>query len=938
MIILLLLTNKAKVKRNYIFKTTGLLILLFLNILTVSAQQTGRISGKVTDKKTGETLIGLTVKIQGTTKGVSTDVEGHYSIGGLAAGKYSLIFSYVGYQTKNITDVVVKAGEVTNLSLVMDEGASQQLKEVVVTVSARQESLNALYAQQKNSAVVSDGISGDVIRKSPDRNTGEVLKRVSGTTIQDNKFVVVRGLSDRYNTASLDNGSLPSTEPNRKAFSFDIVPSSLIDNVIIRKTASPDMPADFAGGSVQILTKDIPDASFVSYSIGYSYNTQSTFKDFKGSRLSLSNYSGYNNSYNLPSNFPSPNQVNNLTTEGTKSALNSIDRDWNIYNNKALPSQNYQLSFGKVNNLSSGNRLGAIFSVSYRNSQSNTPDVTRNFYVYNDYTDQIFKFSTSIGALANIGYTYGKSKITLKNIYNNNLDDQFLTRNGYNSGNSSDVKFYAFDLIKKSLFKTTLDGDHNVGEGQSKLHWTLAYSNIGNKQPDQRKVSYSRSAADRDNPSVKFSANILSLGKENARLFSDLGENLYSADVNYSLPIKLGRNSGTFKAGVGSQYRDRDFNARFLGEVLKTYDKDILERPISTLFSENLVNQGLFKLDEIANGSDSYNAHSLTSSAYAMLDNKLGNNVRLVWGVRVENYNIVLETAAAKAPEVDQSQLDILPSANLTYGLTERANVRASFSRTLARPEFRELAPFSYYDYELLAIQYGNPLLERTHISNADLRYEFYPSAGEIISASVFYKKFNNAIEPYIYDVNSTPDISYQNAADATVYGIEFELRKGLAFLGDGNFFKNTGIYTNASLMKSKVDVVSIDNITSNRPLVGQSPYVVNAGLQHNTLNNKLSINLLYNRIGRRINKVGGKVFPNVWEDPRDLLDLQIGYKVIKSKGEIKLNASDLFNQRSVLYYDEDQNKKYVSNSLDQEISKYKPGTNISLSFSYSIR
>lgn len=937
MIILLPVTKKAKVKDFYIVKVTTLLILLFLSAITIQAQNTGRITGKVTDKKTGETLIGLTVKLEGTSKGVSTDVDGRYVIGGLASGRYTLLFSYVGYQTKRVSDVVIAAGKAVTLNVIMDEASSQQLQQVVINVSAKQESIGALYAQQKNSAVVSDGIAADVITKTPDKNTSEVLKRVSGTTIQDNKFVIIRGLSDRYNSASIDNGTLPSTEPNRKAFSFDIVPSNLVDNIVIRKAATPDMPADFAGGSVQILTKDIPDASFISFSLGYGYNTQSTFKDFKGSQLSLSSYSGFDNSYNLPSGFPSSSQVsNNISPERSKAALNSIDRNWNVYTNTALPSQNYQLSLAKVKDLKNGARFGAVFSGTYRNSQ-NQNDVYRDFNVYRDYSDDVYKFSTAVAGLANFAYVKGNTKITFKNLYNHNMDNQFLYRTGFNSSNSNDLRFYAFDLFQKSLLKSTLDGDHKIGAGQSKFHWTAAFSHITNNQPDQRKVSYLRNIQYRNDPEVKFLASIMNVGKENTRMFADLSENIYSGELYYSFPFLIKKQSAVFKAGLSSQYRNRDFNARFLGQILNTYDEDILSRPINTLFANSLVNQGFYSLNEISNGSDRYNAHSLTNAGYMMLDNRIGKELRLVWGVRAEQYNITIKDEDPGSKDVDETQLDILPSANLTYSLNDKTNLRASFFRSLARPEFREMAQMTYYDYEQLGIIYGNSSLKRTSISNIDLKYEYFPANGQILSAGLFYKKFKDAIEPAYYDRNSSPDFTFTNAPEANVYGAELEARSNLDFLGEGLLLKNTSLYANVSFMKSKVHTINVEGAASDRPLAGQSPYSINASIGH-SIADRYAFNLLYNRIGRRINRVRGLVFPDIWEDPRDILDFQASVKVAKSRGEIKLNVNDILNQRMVYYYDSDMNKKFSGMGTDLPTNLSNPGTNVSLSFSYTFK
>ena len=925
-----------------IYKYSLLIILLSISTSTIFGQQNGKIIGKVTDKKSGETLIGLSVRITGTTTGASTDVEGRYNLSNVKPGSYSLTFSYVGYASKNITDVEVTAGNVTNLNVVMDEAGGQQLKEVVVTASARQESLNGLYAKQKNSVRVSDGISSEAIKKSPDRNTSEVLKRVSGTTIQDNKFVVVRGLADRYNSATLDNGVLPSTEPNRKAFSFDIVPSNLIDNIVINKTATPDLAGDFAGGSVQIVTKDIPEQNFMTFGVGYSYNTQSTFKNFQSGNRNTSDFFGFDNGLrSIPNNFPSTRRVvNNLVSPNYNVAsLQALPQDFSVNQSNAFLNQNYQFTLGRVKvSDKTNNKFGTIFSLTYKNSQNSNLGIQRQYHVF-DYNDDQYKFSTNLGALANFSYTFGSNRITLKNLYNRSLDDQYTYRTG-NNKSTGDVRFYAFDLLQKSLFKTALEGDHKLGDNNSKIKWTLGVANVINDQPDQRKLNYQRNVADRNVPN-SFYAGVTSVGKENTRLFSYLNENIYSGDVAYTLPVKWGT-SATFKVGLSSNYRKRNFDVRFLGMQLRqdlnnpeSYN-EIRTRPIETLFASDLIGQNKYKLEEINNEGDVYNAHSLSNAAYAMMDNKIGEKSKIIYGVRVEQFKLQLNTSKTDKL-VSRNYVDILPSVNYIYSLTEKVNLRASYFRTLARPEFRELAPFAYYDYERGANVQGNTELKRSLIDNGDLRFEFFPSAGQIFTVSTFYKKFTNAIEASIADANSTPDISYFNSKQANVYGLELEYRRNLAFLGSNPALKNTTFYTNLSLIKSKVKNPEIDNLVEKeRPLVGQSPYVINAGLQHSALNNKLNLNLLYNRIGRRITNAGGQQFPSVYEAPRDVLDFQLGYRILKSKAEVKFNATDILNNNNTLYFDRDLNGKYSASSSDETISRYKTGSNYSLSLNYS--
>ena len=932
----------------------ALTTLLFVMIGATVFAQTGKISGKVSDKKSGETLIGVTVKIKGTTTGMATDVDGKYSLPGLAAGKYTLLFQYVGYNGKEISDVVVTSGKTTVFDLVLDETGGENLSEVVIQGSFKKESVNALYAQQKNSAVISDGISSDVIRKSPDRSTGDVLKRVSGTTIQDNKFVIVRGLADRYNNASLDNSSLPSTEPNKKAFSFDIVPSGLINNIVVYKTATPDLAADFAGGSIKIVTKDVPESNFFELSLGTGYNSQSTFKDFSYGPRYTENYFGFDGGYRqLPSGGGFPR--NTAATEAlrgnqaaTIAAINKLPKVWKIGTHDAPLTQNHQFSMGRVKDFKNGGKFGAIVALTYRNSETTRPVVERSYYTY-DYEDRVNTFSSNIGAMANFAYVQGKNKISFKNLYNRILDDKFTYRTGTDVGRSSDLQYYAFDVVQKGILKTSLDGDHQLTD-KNKLSWTASYANITNNQPDQRKIGYLRNVGFRDDPTKPFLAANTAITRENNRFFSDLNESIYSGAVNDSYSIKLFDKNSTLKGGLGANYRTRDFGARLLGITLKNADQEIQALPVSQLYSKSLINSGLYELSEITGNTDKYNANSLTSFGYAMLDQPITDKLRAVYGVRVEQFNLKLNSRNIDGSPlaVDQNYLDILPSVNLTYALSERSNFRASYYRTLARPEFRELAPFDYYDYELLGNVAGNPNLKRTLIDNADLRYEIYPAAGQIFSVSAFYKHFNNAIEPSIYDQNSTPAFSYFNTKSINNYGLELEIRQSLAFINDESVFKDFMVSANGTLVKSKViNPTDQPYLVKERPMVGQSPYSINAGLQYNALDNSLNFSALYNRIGRRIVNAGGQRFGDVYEAPRNMIDFQTSYSFYKKKAQLKLNVNDILNNQSVFYFDYNKDKKFSPNNVvtnpttgdpqtDEILSRFKTGTNVSLSLSYT--
>lgn len=925
----------------------ALITVLFVIISVSVFAQTGKISGKVSDKKTGETLIGVTVRVTGTTKGASTDVEGRYVISALTPGKYTIEASYIGYITKQITEVEVKDGNSTVIDLVMDESNLNRLNDVVITATAKQESVNTLYARQKNSASISDGISADQIRRSPDRSTADVLKRVSGTTVQDNKFIIVRGLSDRYNQSTLNNAVLPSTEPDRKAFSFDLIPSNMIDNVVINKTASPDLPGDFAGGVVQVTTKDFPDQNYMNVNVGLGYNSQSTFKQFYGDqRGSLDFLSITDRSRDLPANFPDKTQLGNSLPVRIN-ASKSLPNDWAYYDyGKALPSQNLQFTLGRVYRSENNNSFGAVFSLNYRNAETKSfiqrQDGDNGTLAYN-YNDDQNKSSSNLGGLLNLAYAFGKNKISSKTIYNRVLDNQFITRGGKNFDSGNLLEGYSTQVTEKSLISTTLEGNHILNK--TKLNWNVSYSKSIKNDPDLRKMVYLKDLAFENDPSKPFSAYVPSGSASPSyagKFYSSLNDDIVSANVSAIFPLSFISDKSTAKVGYYGQYKNRTFSARVLGFIANNYngnnfDQNLLLLPVDRIFSPENIREGGFLIDEITSPLDAYDANSMTNAGYVMFDNRFTDKLRLVWGVRVENFSQQL--TAVSSAGVDKSNLNVLPSANLTYSLTEKTNLRASYSNTVSIPEFRELAPFSFYDFNTSSTLVGNPNLLLTKIQNVDLRYEWYPSAGQLVSASVFYKDFKNPIEQNIIPgtFGNNRGRSYQNAESASAYGAEIEFRKNLDFISDKEWARNLMVFSNASYIKSSVNTNGLNSASLDRPLQGQSPYIINAGIQYSALNNSLNATVLYNRNGRRIADVGSQGYNDIYENSRDQIDFQISKKLFKGNAELKLNVNDILNQKVVFYQDEDKSKSYTPGK-DNLISSLKIGVGSTISFSYTFK
>ena len=926
---------------------TLLLSIFFLTTGTAAyALDFGKVSGTVSDGKTGETLIGVTVKIVGTKFGASTDVDGRFLIAGLPTGKYTIEISYVGYTSKRISEVEIIENAVTPLNVILEESSSNNLKEIVITSKASQESVNTLYANQKASLNISSGISAELIRRSPDKNTSEVLKRVSGASIQDNKFIIVRGLSDRYNSAMLNNAVLPNTEVDKKAFSFDILPSNLIDAIIVNKTASADIPGDFSGGVVQVTTKDFPDSKFLNLSLGTAYNTQSAFKDFLRTRTGGKEMLGvYDKDRNIPSSFPSRAAYLNLPVAEQANLSRQFSNNWGYNRVNSILGPIFQANYGTSKRFKNDSQFGTILSLSYRYDERLRKS-EQNAYtgeaLGDQFSDQVFNYNTNIGGLANFAYSWGNNKIALKNLYNRVLENQFTSREGMDDSQSKFLRTADY-LLQRSLISNQLSGSHLLSEDSKiKLNWNLNFANTDRKEPGFKRMEYQQE----DGQSGYTRASIPSSGQADPDLAgnfsSKLNENLYGGAIDLIVPVKWFRESNKVKFGYFTQYRKRDFAARVIGFTRNgNFDNGLLNLPQNQIFAPQNIRENGFILNEITNGADQYDANSFLNAGYLMFDGYVTGKLRLGIGVRVESYNQQLTSAdnSFTPLRVDTTYTNLLPSANLIYNLTDKASLRGSASQTVGRPEFREIAPFSFYDFNKNASVVGNPNLKQSKTSNFDFGYAVYPSSGQVFSVSAFYKYFELPIEQSLQLGTSGRTFGYVNSKSATLYGVELEFRRSLGFISEQ--FSTLTFSTNASYMKSEVKVPTTVNKTGKRPLQGQSPYLINAGLQYNSKQvNSTGLSLLYNRIGKRIWAVGNVLDPDIYENSRNVLDLQFSQKFAKSRAEFKINYSDILNNKAIYYQKpkgSNPDTKFDAKTDHVNISD-QFGSTITVGLSYTIR
>jgi len=721
---------------------------------------------------------------------------------------------------------------------------SKQLSTVTIRSAGKKSTEVAVVTTIRNASVVSDGVSIDFIKKTPDRNVGDALKRVSGVTIQNDKFVLVRGLADRYNSAWLNKTPLPSTEPDRRAFSFDLIPTALIDNIIVYKSAAANLPGDWSGGLVQVSTKEVSD-NFMNISLGSGWGLVSTSKSFKLVQ-----------SIKFPSTFPSTYKYR-VSGNGDKRLFTKQFTNPSEDKFQSIPNLNGGLSFGYKRN-----KWNSLFTSTVRNTYTlnyiERKDYQSSTELAYDYKDTIFTKRFSVNGLLNLTYL-GENRYSWKTLVNYQSDDTYLTRNGQNYDNVQDVLSNSSNHIRNFVVNSQLDGKIKMWD------FNAGYNFIFREQPDYRVNPITKSLGTNEPYATAW--------RDTYRFWSVMDESSFKGNIN--------KDFGNIKVGGGYLKKIRGFNAR----VFRYTAADML--------------------DEITNNTDRYTADFDLGSLYSMYENQWGK-WKLNTGLRGEYnlFNVNTADFSGQKVNVNREYLDLLPSLNLSYNL-DKAKYRFSVSKTLARPEFREIANFAYYDFVRNAQILGNSNLEKSDIYNVDLKWELYPKVGENISVSVFGKNFIKPIEQIVADgsVPSNLLLTYTNPDNALLYGLELEFRKKIMSWLD--------VYTNVSVMNSEVEINGIK-----RQLQGQSNYVLNGGV--NIHKNKNTLNITYNRVGDRISAVGFQGYPNIFENSRDVLDVTILHKL--KKGEIKLAIGDVFAQPSI-YYQKLQNRNLITTNNEQTVS-----------------
>ncbi len=923
---------------------------------SLSAQSV--IVGKVLNES-GKGILDAKVFVFGEgEEGVSTDLEGNYRFV-VKPGSKKVFAEATGYVVKEDTVYVKNDGTAyLNFSLVKIE----RMDDIEIKVKRKPKGNTAEGAIQTKmlSVQMVEAISAEDMGKTNIRTTSDALKRIPGATISEGKFANVRGMFDRYNAGYLNGAPLPSTESDRKAFSFDVIPAGLLDGITVIKSATPDLVGDFGGGVIKINTKSIPEKLTQSISFGMQYNSITTGQSVRTFDMETSNYFGILTKQQQIPTLDAAFNVDVVKPELNVSETRKFDNNWNIADYQAPVSPRFTYTLGKPFKIKKMD-AGVMVSYNYAMTQRFTKGLVQNM----DYGDNrlVKKFddsslSTNVqnGGIANFSLKINKrNRIDIKNLFSLTYDAASTVRYGLaDAENQNYGEGYSNMVNLNRLISTQANGTHAIGK-TGNLQWLVNYGATKRQIPDFRIAQYSLPENDSTQRNLVYNQFFYA---GSGRFFSTMFENTVSASVDYSSSFKSGKWDHIFKTGFFIQDRTRDFDSRQFayGPLAFTNPKFSQNMPGTDLGLDNIKENGTFLIDKTRNDKDDYTAFSKNQAVYAMLEShfpmfKAGNKVydlKLIYGARVENFKQQLEnrylTQLGKKMADPAAKMDVLPSLNIVMPLTTKTNLRAAYYSTVNRPELRELAPFSFYNFNINSEVLGFTQLERAFLNNFDVRWEWFANKQDMVSIGGFYKKITNPIEFRLE--TSQPLIrtfTYQNEEVAINYGVELELRKNLGSLIKvlgWSWLKNITLYSNAALIRSEVEFG--DGYT--RPLQGQSPYVVNASIFYQT-DNGWQFNASFNKIGPRIAYIGVplSVQPfgaDIFEFGRSVLDLQVAKSVGKN-GLIKVMMGDLLAQDAVFYQDLDYNPetplkrgngKYDRKAYDETT---KTGDNTLFSYTY---
>jgi TonB-dependent receptor len=947
---------------------TTLLSLLILFAPGVSAQNTGKIRGKLVDAANGEGLIGANVIIDGKSLGAAADIDGNFTIDLVPAGTYTLRASMIGYAKKTVTGVEVKAGETTTLEMTLAPEAFE-MEEVVVEAKILTNNEVGLLKDRQKATSISDAISSEDISRSGSSDAAAAMNKVTGASTVDGKYIYIRGLGERYTSTQLNGAEVPSADPNRRAVQLDLFPASFLENLVTTKTFTPDKPGNYTGGSVNISTKSFPDKLTLALSTSTSWNSQTTgSSNFLGYAGGGTDWLGFDDgTRGIPDALADPNvEIPDLSFAFTDEAkAMELDRLSKSFNSTMAPTrstapvnQSYSLSFGNQFDVLD-QPFGFLGSLTYSRKYSLYTDGTVGRYqltghvddvdeLTNDYlfTDQKGTDEVLWGGLLNLSYKLGQAhEMGFNVIYNRSADNTARYLNGSFPRDLTGNAVYEtrnLHYIERELQTYQLRGKHYFEAlGGLNVEWIGSVSSNTQEEPDVRYFTNNYTIRERNDITDTIYTIRPSIYPIPARYYRDLAEDNNSFNLDMDLPFQQWNGlAAKVKFGGAWLNKERTFRERRFdfGQDRARYDGNDVDffQPenvgiLPEESSETFFRFGNYVIDATS-PSNNYDGTQDIYAGYMMIDLPIFNDFRLIGGARFESTQMDVASMDTSLARGNLDNQDFLPSLNVLYNVTERMNLRAAYGKTLARPTFRELAPYASFNFVNDFTFIGNADLQRTLIDNYDLRWEWFVRPGEILALSGFYKSFQNPIERVIKNVNG--EIEYQNVSEARVYGFEFEFRKRLDEIADilNYFYIGTNFTWTASVVDISADELEVIRavnpyVDGTRELQGQSPYLFNVNLAYQNYDQGTNVSVFYNVFGERLSAVSLGGTPNVYEQPRGMLDLIISQRLFWGF-TAKFSAKNMLDE-AIEHVHHFEGRDYV-------YSRFNTGRNFSFGINYT--
>ncbi|HEU5305504.1 MAG TPA: TonB-dependent receptor, partial [Gemmatimonadales bacterium] len=816
--------------------------LLFLPIHPLGAQEhTGRIVGRVVDAEQGSPIAGAQLEVVGTTLVAVTALDGRYVFQGVPAGSASVRVRMIGFGPKQVTGIVVPAGGTAPQDISLAASAVQ-LAEIAVTAESERGSVNKALEEQRSAVNIVNAISAEQIARSPDGDAGAAVQRVSGVTVQEGKYVFVRGLGERYTTTSLNGARIPSPEPERKVVPLDLFPSALLEGITTSKTFTPDQPGDFSGAQVNLKTREFPAGRVFSFSVSAGLNDAATGHSIVKAPTVGSEWIGFaGDERRLPDPIRSAGNLGGVSQDQVNQFIGMFRNAWSARSADGSANGGLSVSLGGEDPVF-GQSLGYLASFNYSYGQETREDETRGLVVcdaidcsrvrpFNTYVGSAARNSVLWGGLVNLSTRLGSSsKVSFNNTYSRTADNEgaFLTGENEEFQQFGPLQITRLTFTSRSVRSHQLQGEHLLGE-RNFIDWSVTLSDVRRNEPDRSDLAYGTEVN-----GTAVAPYWLGTPRSAIRTFSEVDETGW--DLGGSVRRVFGSLSRPVTVKIGGAFRDvnRDADTRAYDINNRTLSQAELTAAPETIFDGTYAEQGRLFMFANANAGR-YQADDRIIAGFVQTEIPLSNRLWLVGGARVENWRLNVDTRAVSGAVIPARprKTDILPALALTYHLTGDQNLRLSGTQTLARPEYRELSPVPYFEQIGLLTTFGNPDLSRTLIKNLDARWEWFPRPGEVVSLGVFAKWFDRPIERVIIPQAGTLANSFVNAEGANNYGVELEVRKGLDVLAGG--LDRFTAFANATVMQSEINLggnaAGLTN--AERPMAGQSEYVINAGLTY---------------------------------------------------------------------------------------------------------